>query len=412
MSSEAIKDQLKKLPDEPGVYLMKDSSGEIIYVGKATSLKNRVGSYFNGRKDPKTVELVSHIVTIEHRETDSVLEALLLEAELIKQYRPIYNIKGLDDKSFLHIVITDEGLPRVLLARPTDDVYDEGKYTYGPYINARAARVAMDVIRRMFPYRHYAVKPARPCLHCQMTSNPEVCTGEIDPDEYKKIIKNLRLFLEGKKSQVIKNLEKQMKELSKAERYEDAAKVRDRMSAIQHIEDIALLARKINFSGAINEDTGPIPHRVEAYDISNISGQYAVGSMVVFTDGEIDKSQYRKFKIRTVEGPNDVAMMTEVLNRRFRHHEWPFPTILLVDGGQPQVSVALKVLQAYELNIPIVGFAKGPDRKGQKLIFSQPLIGYNKELFLALRDDPHRFAQAYYRSLHRRQFQGKESNWR
>jgi excinuclease ABC subunit C len=397
----------QSMPDEPGVYLMKDKGGEIIYVGKATSLKNRVSSYFTGVKEGKTAELVTHIHDISFHTTDSALEALFLEANLIKKYQPIYNIKGLDDKSFLHIIITNEDYPRVILARPTDDEFSLAKTIFGPYLNARAARVAMEVVRRLFPYKHYAGTPNRPCLTCQMTAYPEVCTGELDLGEYKKILAQLKQFLNGKKATVIRTLEKQMAQFAKEENYEQAAKVRDRIMAIRHIEDIALLSRKINFSGTLTDDEGIIPHRVEAYDISNISGQYAVGSMVVFTDGEIDKSQYRKFKIRTVEGPNDVEMMREMLQRRFRHHEWDFPNMILVDGGKGHVSLALKVLQAYELLIPVVGFAKGPTRKAEKLIFSEPLKGYNMDLFRGLRDEAHRFAQSYYRNLHGRQFQGR-----
>lgn len=399
----------QSMPDEPGVYLMKDRDGEIIYVGKATSLKNRVSSYFTGQKEGKTAELVAHIQDISFHTTDSALEALFLEANLIKKYQPIYNIKGLDDKSFLHIIITNEAYPRVLLARPTDEEFELAKYIFGPYLNARAARVAMEVVRRLFPYKHYALAPNRPCLTCQMTAYPEVCTGELDLKEYKRIIQHLRLFLNGKKGQVIKHLERQMNRFAKEENYEQAAKIRDRIMAIRHIEDIALLSRKINFSGTLTDEQGIIPHRVEAYDISNISGQYAVGSMVVFTDGQVDKSQYRKFKIRTVAGPNDIEMMREVLQRRFRHHEWPFPDLILMDGGKGQVTIALKVLQAYELKIPVVGFAKGPTRKGEKLIFSEPLKGYDIDLFRSLRDEAHRFAQTYYRSLHRRQFQGRSA---
>ncbi len=397
----------QSMPDEPGVYLMKDGDGEIIYVGKATSLKNRVSSYFTGKKEGKTADLVAHICDISFHTTETALEALFLEANLIKKYQPIYNIKGLDDKSFLHIIITNEAYPRVILARPTDPEFELAKHVYGPYLNARAARVALEVVRRLFPFKHYAGSVSRPCLTCQMTAYPEVCTGELDMAEYRRILRHLRLFLSGKKHQVIKHLERQMNKFAEEENYEQAAKIRDRLLAIRHIEDIALLTRKINFSGTLTDKEGIIPHRVEAYDISNISGQYAVGSMVVFTDGEMDKSQYRKFRIRTVHGPNDVEMMREVLQRRFRHHEWSFPDLVLMDGGKAQVAIALKVLQAYELTIPVVGFAKGPTRKGEKLIFSQPLRGYNMDLFIALRDEAHRFAQTYYRNLHRRQFQGR-----
>lgn len=397
----------QSLPDEPGVYLMKDKAGQVIYIGKATSLKNRVASYFTGTKEGKIAELTERINHISFHTTESALEALFLEANLIKQHQPFFNIKGLDDKSFLHIIITKEQYPRVLLARPTDAEFDQPSEVFGPYLNARAARVAIEVVRRIFPFNHYAGRAVRPCLTCQMTPYPTVCTGELPLPEYKEILRQLRLFLKGKKHMVIRQLEKQMAAAAKLENYEQAAKFRDRAMALRHIEDIALLSKKINFSGTLTNGEGIIPHRVEAYDISNISGQYAVGSMVVFTDGEVDKSQYRKFRIRTVHSPNDVDMLREVLQRRFRHHEWPFPDLILVDGGKGQVSIAMKMLQTYELNIPIVGFAKGPTRKGEKLIFSQPLVGYSLDLFRQLRDEAHRFAQTYYRNLHRRQFQGR-----
>lgn len=386
---------------------MKDGGGTVIYVGKATSLKHRVVSYFTGSKEGKIAELVNRIQEISFHTTESALEALFLEANLIKKYQPLYNIFGLDDKSFLHIIITREAYPRVLLARPTDEEFSLARHTFGPYLNARAARVGLEVIRRLFPFRHYTHIPTRPCLHCQMTAYPEVCTAELEKKEYLRVLKHLRLFLQGKKERVLRQLEQQMEQLAKGEQYEQAAKIRDRVFAIRHIQDIALLSRKINFSGTLTDDEGIVPHRVEAYDISNIAGKYAVGSMVVFTDGIVDKSQYRKFRIYSVEGPDDVGMLREVLNRRFRHHEWPYPDLVLIDGGKGQINIALKVLQAYELNIPVVGFAKGPTRKGEKLIFSQPLKGYNIDLFRSLRDEAHRFAQSYYRSLHRRQFQGR-----
>lgn len=397
----------QSMPDDPGVYLMKDKSGEVIYVGKATSLRNRVSSYFTGKKTGKTAELVLHIIDISFHTTDTALEALFLEANLIKKYQPIYNVKGLDDKSFLHIIITDEVYPRVLLARPTDDDFSLAQETFGPYLNARAARVALEVIRRIFPYKHYAGTVNRPCLTCQMTAYPEVCTGQLDIKEYRRILRHLRLFLSGEKQQVIRHLNRAMEKSAKMENFEQAAKLRDRLRAIAHVQDIALLSRKVNFSGTLFDEEGIIPLRVEAYDISNISGQYAVGSMVVFTNGSVDKNEYRKFRIRQSDSPDDCAMLREVLQRRFRHHEWPLPNLILLDGGKGQVSVALKVLQTYELNIPIVGLAKGRDRKGEKLIFSQVLKGYNMDLFRELRDEAHRFAQAYYRSLHRRQFQGR-----
>jgi excinuclease UvrABC nuclease subunit len=240
-----------------------------------------------------------------------------------------------------------------------------------------------------------------------MTRHPEVCTGEMPLADYRRNLRHLKLLLQGKKSAIIRYLERLMGHYAADEQFELAAKARDQIRALRHIEDIALLSRKINFSGTLTAEAGIVPHRIEAYDISNISGQYAVGSMVVFTDGQVDKKEYRKFRIYQSQGPNDVEMLREVLQRRFRHSEWPFPNLILIDGGKGQVGIALKVLEAYELHIPIVGFAKGPTRKGEKLIFSEPLKGYNMGLFRDLRDEAHRFAQSYYRLLHRKQFQGR-----
>lgn len=397
----------QNLPDSPGVYLFENKAGETIYVGKATSLKNRVASYFTGQKHGKTAELVTHIDRLKIKTTETPLEALFLEADLIKKYRPIYNIKGLDDKSFLHIVITNEKYPRVLLSRPTDPEFALAKRSYGPYLQAYSARVGLDILRQIFPFRH-SLTTKRACLNCQLTRQPEVCTGELPLDRYRENLRGLELFLKGQKKRLIKELKAQMELRAQKEEYEAAAQIRNQLFALSHLNDMALLSKKVNFSGSLENEQGIVPERIEAYDIANLNGQYAVGSLVSFMNGEIDKSGYRRFKIKTVTQANDVAMLVEVLTRRLNHLEWPLPNLIMLDGGQGQFNAIQRLLKEKHLAIDLIAFAKGRNRRGETIIGADPKVKYKLELLWALRDEAHRFANTYYQKLHRRQFQGRK----
>lgn len=416
-----IKIKNSSLPASPGVYLMKDKSGKVIYVGKASSLKARVGSYFIGAKDSKTTELVSNARTIDYLRTKTVLEALILEAAKIKQYNPKYNIIQKDDKSFLYLAITKEKYPKLLLIRGHEIKNYKFKNSnvkflrvFGPFVSPNALRAALNILRKSFPWSNcaepVAEKKFKICFDYHLKRCPGVCIGAISSKDYKKIIRGLILFFEGKKERVLRDMKRQMLVASKTEDFEQAARLRNRIYHLENIRDISVLtrdmeARSADAGGAIN-----IYGRIEGYDISNISGTSPVGSMVVFSGGEPDKSQYRKFSVRTVKGANDVAMLREVISRRFTHSasDWPLPDIILIDGGMPQVNVAKKVLESLHLGIPIVGLAKGIDRKKDELILPKDnpemerVANQFKDILVAVRDEAHRFAISFYRRTHRR----------
>jgi excinuclease ABC subunit C len=423
----------KKLPETPGVYFMKDADGKLLYVGKAGNLRRRVSSYFERPHDIRIERLVSHIAEIDFEETDSALEALIREAELIKLLEPPFNIREKDGKSFLYVEITKEKFPRVLLvraasfAKPTaSQSKDFEKRThFGPFVSASSARAAMKILRRIFPWNTHPMETIgtfkRPCFDAQVGLCPGTCIGTIDQKEYTKTIDRLKLFMAGKKKRVIQSMEKDMIAAGKKLEFEKAAKLRGQIFALQHIHDTALIGEN-----EIAEGREPMANnfRIEGYDISNISGTSPVGSMVVFEDGEPNVNEYRKFKIKTVEGPNDVAMLTEVLERRFKKHGietsqhsmangapstqlatdyWQLPDLILIDGGLPQVNAAYRTLRRLRIKIPILGLAKGPERKRNDVIGTMPK-NVTLETLIKVRDEAHRFAIRYHKSVRKRQF--------
>lgn len=396
-----VKEAVREFPDSPGVYIMRNGNKEIIYIGKATSLRKRVGSYFNRTLNAKTESLVAEVHTIDFRTTDSSMEALILEANLIKLYKPYYNIKLKDDKYFVNIIITDEKFPRVLIMRATDEKKNKAKNIYGPYTSKRDAGKVVDLLVKIFCRNYNELNPystGNLYLQYYMKGYASGKTGSITEIDYSKIISYIKTFLEGKKASVIKKMESEMKSAAVKNDFEKAAKIRDQVFALKHIRDTAFISRE----DLLLENNRGIFERIEGYDISNISGTDAVGSMVVFRYGKPDKDEYRKFKIKTVKGANDVAMMSEVLERRFgNNHDWQLPSVIVMDGGITQTNIAKSVLKKLDLEIPIVGIAKGPDRKGEKLFFSAPkdFIFPDVELIKKVRDEAHRFAITYHRKL-------------
>ena len=428
-----LKTKVKNLPDAPGVYMFRDSAGKLLYIGKATSLKKRVGSYFLKAHDNRIQAMVDQVASIHINTTRSALEALLLEAQLIKKYLPPYNILEKDDKTFASIAITDEPIPRVIVTRPTHKEKVKLKYIYGPYTNAATAYTAIKLIRRIFPF-HTEPLPSSPlnkgegkrrhhpplfkggsggfCFDAKIGLCPGVCGGTISMAQYRKSLAQLRLFLEGKRERVIASLNREMKTASKQQHYERAAQIRDTLHALEHIRDVALLTT--NEFGAqprtVTSRTHSyyLPHRVEAYDISHVSGEDAVGSMVVFTNGKIDSNQYRHFKVRGKPTPDDTRMMKEILDRRLNHPEWPYPDLLLIDGGSPQLHAAQQVLRARNLTIPVAALAKGPERKRADLYSADPAAKLiPRTLLVHLREESHRFAIRYHRLLKRKGLVGK-----
>lgn len=396
MNSQSYKD----MPSTPGVYIMKNSDGRILYIGKAVNLRRRVSSYFQKSHDYRIEKLISAVKKLDYKKTDTGLEALILESELIKKYQPPFNILEKDDKSFLYVEITKEKFPRVLLVRGKD-LKNFNSAVFGPFLSARSLKEAVKIIRRIFPFSIHDPKSiglkTKACFDYQLGLCPGTCLEKISTKEYRKNIRNVKLFFQGKKTQILKSLKKEMEISSRNLEFEKAAKIKKQIFALKHIEDVAFISES-DFSV---ENTAK-KTRIEGYDISNISGTSAVGSMVVFVDGKSDKSQYRKFRIKTVRGSDDTGMLYEILERRFRKsaasEKWPLPDIILVDGGKGQVSAAKSVLREKGLKISILGIAKGPERKRNDIIGIIP-EGVDKKILVQVRDEAHRFAVTYHRKI-------------
>ncbi len=537
-----IQEQLKKLPAQPGVYLMKDKFDNIIYVGKAISLKNRVRQYFQSSKNhtSKVVSMVKNIEKFEYIITDSELEALILECNLIKQYRPKYNVLLRDDKTYPYIkVTTNEDYPRVLKVRRV--VKDKAKY-FGPYTNTTAVNDTLEIIRNTYPIRtcnvdiERAIKNnMRPCLnyHIKRCSGP--CTGNDDKDKYNKMIEEVVMFLSGKEEKLIELLKEKMVKASMDFNFEDAAMYRDKIKSLEDMmqkqkidastsdlnQDIIAMARahdeacvqvffvrsgKIvgrehfilegvmessrasilgyfvkqfymeqeyipreliiedeiedsfileewltskkgqkvtikvpqkgekkslvdmvsknaveyleKFSdmnkrkyeksiGALEElkqilDLENVPKRIESFDISNIQGVDSIGSMVVYTSGKKDKKEYRRYKIKTVIGPNDYDSMAEIVERRLKYGD--LPDLILLDGGKGQVSSVKKILDKYGVEIPLWGMYKDDKHRTKGLISQEKEIGLDKTSNLyrfvaSIQEEVHNYAITYHRSL-------------
>lgn len=410
MITSRVKLKNSELPDAPGVYLMKDASGKVIYVGKATSLKRRVTSYFQKAHDLRIEEMVSLIREIDYIVKPTAIEALILEANLIKYYWPKYNVLQKDNKSFLYLAITKEDFPRPILIRGKE--LDESspkkfKAVFGPYTSAKSLRAALDLLRKVFPWTDCVPGQNRPCFYVHLKQCPGVCVNAAPKEEYQKIIRDLIRFFEGKKDTLIKKYEREMKKAAKEERYEAAASLRNKIFFLEHIQDVAVLKKEDDDVDKIKmgEVSVNLFGRVEGYDISNISGTSTVASMVVFENGAPEKSQYRKFKIRSVEGPNDVAAIRETLLRRFRHDEWRAPDLILIDGGLPQVHAAEAALREIDVPLPVIGLAKGSARKRNDLVCSKQnlelckICEQYKDILIAVRDEAHRFAVKYHKQV-------------
>ncbi len=549
-----IEEELKKLPQKPGVYLMKNEKEEIIYVGKAVNLKNRVRQYFQSSKNqlPKVQAMVQHIKEFEYIITDSELEALLLECNLIKKHRPFYNVLLKDDKAYPYIKITNEAFPRILMTRKMQK--DKAKY-FGPITDAFAVKETIDTIHKLWPIRKCKrnlpkdIGKDRPCLHYHIGQCSAPCDGKISQQQYQKMIEQAEQFIHGKHEQIIKKMEKEMYQASENMEFEKAAALRDKILSVKSIaqkqkmantglgdcdvaafvrahdeglaqmffirggkmtgreqyrlhsvenrtrsevmtefikqfysgtafvpkeillqeeivpEEKALLEQflaekrgsKVLFTvpkkgekqklvdlawknamisfeqfgerlkreeqrtiGAMKEiqDVLGLPdklERVEAYDISNTQGFESVGAMVVFENGKAKHSDYRKFKIKTVVGPNDFASMQEVITRRFQHgvkermegKEGNFsrmPDLILMDGGVIQVHAAQEVLSSFGMDIPVCGMIKDEKHRTRGIIFQEKeiLIPPHSEgfkLLTRIQDEVHRFAIEYHRKL-------------
>lgn len=393
------------LPAEPGVYLFKKGK-DILYIGKATSLKDRVKSYFAAdllaTRSPLILDMVFHADKIDFIKTDSVVEALILESNLIKKYQPRYNTKEKDDRSYNYVVITKEAFPRVLIERGKNLKTNtlKLKATFGPFTNGTQLKDAVKIIRKIFPFRDKCqLGQKKPCFNYQIGLCPGTCIGAISKQEYAKTIKNISLFFSGKKTSIIKNLEKEMKMFAKKQEFEKADQIKRTIFAVNHIQDVALIKFDFNSPRQDLEER----FRIEAYDVAHISGTNTVGVMVVVENGMPNKAEYRKFKINN-SVQNDVAGLGEMLERRLKHVEWRFPNIIAVDGGIAQKNIAEKIFAEMKLNIAVVAVTKDERHRPKTIQGREEYVEkYKKDILLA-NSEAHRFAIKYHREKRSKTF--------
>ena len=409
MASFRYLKNISDIPNTPGVYAFKGAK-EVIYIGKAARLRTRIQNHFKqpSYRDNLFMEQVKKVGYID---TDSEIEALILESQLIKKRTPKYNVTWKDDKNYFFVAVTKEDIPRVFITHQPKDT----KSTYiGPFVEGRPLKNVLRSLRRVFPYRTSKIHDKRPCQHCHLG----LCPGaEVNIREYKKDIRNLTAVLKGKRTSVLRSLNKDMKEASKTHEYERAGRLRDQIEDFKAVIAHSRIFTPAQLRTPINwEETNTALlkllktkkniHRVEAYDISNIQGKEATGSMVVFEDGRPAKQEYRKFKIRISGTPNDFAMMQELISRRLKHKEWKYPELMIIDGGKGQLSSTLKAMtKDQQKRIKVGAIAKRnnelffPGAKDPVLL--RNLSGGISNLVLHIRDEAHRFAITYHRALRR-----------
>lgn len=404
------RESIRELPQSPGVYIFKDAAGKILYIGKAGNLKKRVQSYFTRFLSDKTQALVSRISDIEYILTHSESQAQLKEAQLIKENLPKYNVLLRDDKSFPLIRITDEAFPVVSVVRKKKRSPDDPNRYYGPFTTAWPVHETVKALRRVFGFRTCRKMPKAPCLYYRVGLCPAPCAGLISQKAYHEIIGYIVLFLEGKQDILLSKLLKEMREHAAHKRYEEAAAVRDQ------IESLAAVRREPDeeeFASGLEElqqklHLPKLPLRIEAIDISNISGQEACGSLVSFYRGRPDKSNYRRFKIKEVRGIDDYAMISEVVKRRYarlRDEKKLFPDLILIDGGRQHLLTAKRQLDALGIEIPVISLAKEKEQV-YSLESPYPLrLAHDAKALRVLqrvRDEAHRFAVKYHHVLRRK----------
>ncbi|MBU1026617.1 MAG: excinuclease ABC subunit UvrC [Candidatus Margulisbacteria bacterium] len=408
----SLKEKLKNLPNKPGVYLFKDRSGSIIYVGKAKSLRKRVASYFTKTQDIKASILLERLKDIDYILAGSEMDALLLEDELIKKYRPRYNIALRDDKTYPYLKLTiNEKWPRLFLARKKE----KDKALYFGRFQGSMVREVIRLVKKLFPIRWCKESPLRsrqqPCLYYRIGSCAGPCVNKIAREDYMKLVEGIVSLLEGKMDIALAKLEQEMKRASANQEFERAAILRDRIRILQKmIEGKELLSAPApRLLTEVNELKTALklkkpPMRIECFDVSNIQGSNIVASMVSFYGGVPLRNDYRKFKIRSVEKkPNDTAAIFEVVKRRYTKtlmKRMPLPDLVMVDGGVAQVNSALKALNgSAAAGLPLIGLAKREETiclPGSKTL-SLPRNSSALKLLQRIRDEAHRFAVAYHR---------------
>jgi len=416
--------KIKNFPNQPGVYLFKDKSGNVLYVGKAINLRKRVKNYFEKKVSENRINyLLKDAEKIDYIVVNSEVEALLLEARLIKQYKPKFNVRLKDDKRYLYAGISNEDYPRLFLLRKPEQ-NSQLLAWFGPFPSAQSIKEILRLLRRIFPYRSCRKMPKKVCLYYRLNLCPGMCQYSVEKKSYLDSIKKIKLFLEGRISFLVKKLEGQMKKAADNLAFEEAQEIHRKVEMIknmlgkfkkmpeeQQTKKALEWLRKI--ATRYQKIEPGIIHRLEAYDVANLGKEIIVGSMVVFINGEPDPSLYRQFKIKKRSG-GDPQALEEIIHRRLIHQEWLYPQLILVDGGKPQLSAAFSALKKAGLfsQIPLFGLEKGKETIIIPLVDKGEIKGYEKiksspkavglPVLQFARDEAHRFAQRYYRKLHRR----------
>jgi len=422
-TNKKIKERLAKLPRKPGVYFFKDKKRKIIYIGKANDLRARARQYFTREKNrhPKISALVAEIARLDWQECESGIDALIQEARLIKKHHPKFNVLMRDDKNYFFIGVSRENFPCIFITHQPVSFLKAKSYKLkadfiGPFTDGAALKQTLKILRRIFPYRFCRKAPKRPANIRELTRDFMPYAIPKTKAEIRRNIKITTGFLTGKKQSIIKKLERLMLKNARAENYQSAEKYKNQLENLRNISahrsflmfrsreskhDWNMIQTQIQSILMFRFPASKHIRRVEGYDISNIGGQYAVGSMVVFENGEPSKNQYRKFKIKySREEPNDPKMMAEILARRVKHTEWPTPDLIIVDGGITQLNAARSVLPKSQ---PIIAIAKKEEEiyiPEKRAPIPAEKIGKEFKLFARhIRDEAHRFAITYHRKL-------------
>lgn len=425
-------------PTSPGVYIMKDAQGVVLYVGKAKNLRNRAGHYFTkaAADDPRTAELVKLIADVDFLPAETEVDALLMEARLVKDIQPRFNVELKDNKSFPYLQIRiREDFPRVEFTRAPRR---KGVKLYGPFTSAKTLRAALQVLQRIFQFRTCGLdikaddnrwRWFRPCLLANIRQCTAPCNLRVSKEEYRKQIRGLRMVLEGKKSRLIRELKKEMAEASRRLLFEKAARIRDEIHALENLSlrgdvdkdvqpEVFQIEPKKGLAGLRKVLGLPnMPRTIEGIDIAHLGGNETVASLVSFIDGLPFKPGYRRYRIRTVEGIDDYASIREVVSRRYRdatlrgsyEEDHVFPDIVLIDGGKGQLNAALDVFRFLGKDPPcLISLAKQEEeiyRPGD----AEPIrLGRHSaalRLLQYVRDEAHRFAQHYHHLLRRKKLE-------
>ena len=423
-------EKVRQFPAEPGVYLMKDDRGRVIYVGKAVNLRSRASSYFTqaARHERRTADLIPEIADVDFIQTDSEVDALLLEARLIKDVQPRFNSELKDDKTFPYLQITTrEDFPRVEFTRKPES---KGTRLYGPFTNARKLRGTIGVLQKVFRFRTCTLdiedgddrwRWFRPCLLHSINQCTAPCNLRISRDDYRRDIRRLQMFLDGNKDRLLKEMHNDMQQASQELKFEKAARLRDEIRSLDNLKlrgdleehaqpEVFYIDPKKGMAGLRRVFKLPeLPRRIEGIDIAHLHGRETVGSLVQFIDGLPFRHGYKRYRIRTVEGIDDVASIREVVGRRLRRlalEDESFPDILLVDGGRGQLNAAIETMRELDRTPPFtISLAKRREEvyvPGEAAPRRLSRHSYGLRLLQYVRDESHRFAQRYHHLLRRK----------